>query len=32
LRPALTIAKKEMDRAIDILDDAIGEVEAGKIY
>ena len=32
LRPALTIAKKEMDRAIDILDDSIGEVEAGKIY
>jgi 4-aminobutyrate aminotransferase len=32
LRPALTIAKKEMDRAIDILDDAIGEVEVGKIY
>ena len=32
LRPALIISKAEMDRAIDILDEAIGEVEAGKRY
>jgi 4-aminobutyrate aminotransferase len=32
LRPALIIAKEEMDRAIDIIDEAIGEVEAGKKY
>jgi len=32
LRPALIISKVEMDRAIDILDEAIGEVEAGKRY
>jgi 4-aminobutyrate aminotransferase len=32
LRPALVITREEMDRAIDILDQAIGEVEAGKKY
>ena len=32
LRPALIISKAELDRAIDILDEAIGEVEAGKFY
>jgi 4-aminobutyrate aminotransferase len=32
LRPALIISKAEMDRAIDILDKAIGEVEAGRLY
>jgi 4-aminobutyrate aminotransferase len=32
LRPALIITRKEMDRAIDILDESIGEVEAGKKY
>jgi len=32
LRPALIISKPEMDRAIDILDEVIGEVEAGKHY
>ena len=32
MRPALTITKDEMDRVIDILDEAIGEVEAGKFY
>jgi 4-aminobutyrate aminotransferase len=32
LRPALVITQEEMDRAIDILDETIGEVEAGKTY
>jgi 4-aminobutyrate aminotransferase len=32
LRPALVIARDEMDRALDILEQAIGEVEQGKIY
>ena len=32
LRPALVITQNEMDRAIDILDEAIGEVEAGHKY
>ena len=32
LRPALIITHNEMDRAIDILDEAIAEVEAGKKY
>ena len=32
LRPALVITQKEMDRAIDIIDEAIGEVEQGKKY
>jgi 4-aminobutyrate aminotransferase len=32
LRPALIITREEMDRAINILDQAIGEVEAGKKY
>jgi 4-aminobutyrate aminotransferase len=32
LRPALIITRKEMDRAIDIIDEAIGEVEQGKVY
>jgi 4-aminobutyrate aminotransferase len=32
LRPALIIAREEMDRAIDIIDEALGEVEAGKVY
>jgi 4-aminobutyrate aminotransferase len=32
LRPALTITRKEMDRALDILDESIGEVEQGKKY
>jgi 4-aminobutyrate aminotransferase len=32
LRPALVITREEMDRAIDIIDEAIGEVEAGKKY
>lgn len=32
LRPALAISRKEMDRAVDILDEAIGEVESGKKY
>lgn len=32
LRPALVITRDEMDRAIDILDETIGEVEAGKKY
>ena len=32
MRPALTITKDEMDRVIDSLDEAIGEVEAGKFY
>ena len=30
LRPALVITRAEMDRAIDIMDEAIGEVEQGK--
>ncbi len=30
LRPALVITRDEMDRAIDIIDEAIGEVEQGK--
>jgi len=32
LRPALVITREEMDRALDILDDAIGEVEQGLHY
>jgi 4-aminobutyrate aminotransferase len=32
LRPALIISQKEMDRAIDIIDEAVGEVEQGKKY
>jgi 4-aminobutyrate aminotransferase len=32
LRPALIITKDEMDQALDILDEAIGEVEAGIVY
>ncbi len=32
LRPALAITKPEMDRALDILDEAIGEVEDGLGY
>jgi 4-aminobutyrate aminotransferase len=32
LRPALVISQAEMDRAIDIIDEAIGEVEQGRKY
>jgi 4-aminobutyrate aminotransferase len=32
LRPALTITRKEMDKALDILDEVIGEVEEGITY
>jgi 4-aminobutyrate aminotransferase len=32
LRPALIITKEEMDRALDILDETIGEVEQGSSY
>jgi 4-aminobutyrate aminotransferase len=32
LRPALVISREEMDRALDILDQAIGEVESGGRY
>ena len=32
LRPALVITRQEMDRAIDIMDEAIGEVEQGQKY
>ena len=32
LRPALVITPSEMDRAIDIIDEVIGEVEQGKKY
>ena len=32
LRPALVITQDEMDRAIDIIDEVIGEVEQGKKY
>jgi len=32
LRPALVITQDEMDRALDILEQAIGEVEEGKKY
>ena len=32
LRPSLTITIEEIDHAIDILDEAIGEIEAGKTY
>jgi len=32
LRPALVITRDEMDRALDMLDEAIGEVEQGKMY
>jgi 4-aminobutyrate aminotransferase-like enzyme len=32
LRPALVITAEEMDRALDILEDAIGEVEQGQKY
>jgi len=32
LRPALVTTRAEMDRAIDIMDEVIGEVEQGKKY
>ncbi len=32
LRPALVITQAEMDRAIDIIDEVVGEVEQGKVY
>ena len=32
LRPALVISREEMDRALDILDETIGEVEQGLLY
>jgi 4-aminobutyrate aminotransferase-like enzyme len=32
LRPALVITQQEMDHAIDIIDEAIGEVEEGQKY
>jgi 4-aminobutyrate aminotransferase len=32
LRPALVITRAEMDRAIDIMDETIGEVEQGKKF
>lgn len=32
LRPALVITKDEMDKALDILDETIGEVEQGAVY
>ncbi|RPJ05882.1 MAG: aminotransferase class III-fold pyridoxal phosphate-dependent enzyme, partial [Deltaproteobacteria bacterium] len=32
LRPALVITHAEMDRALDILEEAIGEVERGGSY
>ena len=32
LRPGLIISRDEMDRAINIIDEALGEVEAGKVY
>ena len=32
LRPALVITQEEMDRALGILEAAIGEVESGKKY
>ena len=32
LRPALVITQAEMDRALDILEEAIGEVERGQSY
>ena len=32
LRPALVITQEEMDRALDILEQAIGEVERGGRY
>jgi 4-aminobutyrate aminotransferase len=32
LRPALVITREEMDRAIDIIEEAIGEVEQGSRY
>ena len=32
LRPALVITRAEMDRALDILEEAIGEVERGQSY
>ena len=32
LRPALVITQAEMDRALDILEEAIGDIEAGKTY
>jgi 4-aminobutyrate aminotransferase len=32
LRPALVITREEMDHALDILEEAIGEVEGGKKY
>jgi len=32
LRPALVITQEEMDRALDILEQAIGEIESGESY
>ena len=32
LRPALVITQEEIDRALDILEEAIGDVEQGKAY
>ena len=32
LRPALIISKEEMDRALDVLEESIGEVERGILY
>ena len=32
LRPALVITRQEMDRAIDIIDETLGEVEQGRKY
>jgi 4-aminobutyrate aminotransferase len=32
LRPALVITQQEMDRALDIIEEAIGEVERGGSY
>ena len=32
LRPALVITKEEMDKALDILDETIGDVENGLKY
>ena len=32
LRPALVITKEQMDTVLDVLDDAIGEVERGTVY
>jgi 4-aminobutyrate aminotransferase len=32
LRPALVITQEEIDRALDILEEAISDVEQGKAY